>query len=164
MILSLRKTLNNKLFCMEFRHQPEKTPLRILTSPFILFMIVPFVFLDICLEVYHRICFPVYGISLVDRRKYIRIDRHKLSYLKGVEKVFCVYCGYANGLLQYATTVAAETERYWCGIKHSPAVGLIDPPHHKDFLPYADKGAFENFVSQKVPTREKDAHSAVEET
>lgn len=126
-------------------------------------MIVPFVFLDICLEIYHRICFPIYGIPLVDRRKYIRIDRHKLSYLKETEKVFCMYCGYANGLLHYATIIAAETEKYWCGIKHKSVAGFVSPSHHKDFLPYANHQAFEIFVSKKRHTREKDAHSTVEE-
>jgi hypothetical protein len=140
---------------MQFKHFPEKTPFRILTAPFIFGMFIPFVFLDICLEIYHRICFPVYGIPLVRRNKYIRIDRHKLSYLTGTEKVFCAYCGYANGLLQYAVAVAGETEKYWCGIKHKKSEGFVEPAHHKDFLPYGDKTALNRYVEEGLRAEER---------
>lgn len=149
---------------MKYRYYPEKTPLRILTAPFILLMIVPFVFLDVCLEIYHRICFPIYGIKLVRRSSYISIDRHKLSYLKNTEKAFCVYCGYANGLLHYATVIAAKTEGYWCGIKHSPKKDFVDPGHHKEFLSYGDEEAFQEFVTiRKKDSIENEQQPATEE-
>lgn len=111
--------------------------------PFIYAMIIPLALLDAFLAVYHRICFPLYGISLVKRSHYLRFDRHKLAYLTPLEKINCTYCGYANGLIQYAARIAGETERYWCGIRHKQGGGFVNPPHHKDFVPYGDVKAFE---------------------
>lgn len=131
---------------MEFRHYPSRRAQHLFSVPFIYSMIVPFFFLDIFLEIYHRICFPLYGIPLIHRSRYIQIDRHKLSYLRGFEKVNCMYCGYANGLLRYASAIGAETERYWCGIRHAQTDMFIEPKYQRDFLSYGDEQAFREFV------------------
>ncbi|USN46003.1 MAG: hypothetical protein H6502_02605 [Candidatus Woesearchaeota archaeon] len=134
---------------MEFRKHPERTGQFILSAPIIYAMIVPLVFADLCLEFYHRLCFPLYGIPLVNRGKYIRIDRHKLSYLTPLEKFNCVYCGYANGFLNYATNIAGDTEKYWCAIKHEQRDGFHNPEHHKSFVEYNDKKTFEKKFQAK---------------
>ncbi len=113
----------------------------LLSAPFIYSMILPFLIFDISLEIYHRVCFFLYRIPYVRRRDYILIDRHKLPYLSLLEKVNCAYCGYANGLINYARAVAAETEKYWCAIKHHPQPGFHAPFHHKIFAPYGDPAA-----------------------
>ena len=107
---------------------------------------IPIVFTDFLLECYHRICFPLLGIPIVKRSQYIRIDRHKLSYLNLWEKLNCAYCGYANGLIMYAMRIAGETERYWCGIKHRDDPTFTPPAHHEFFLPYGDEKKFKQFV------------------
>ncbi|MBI5388950.1 hypothetical protein HZB01_01060 [Candidatus Woesearchaeota archaeon] len=127
---------------MEYRKHPERRMRHLLSAPIIWAMIVPLVFFDICMEIYHRICFPLYGLSYVDRLRYIRIDRHRLKYLSFWEKVNCAYCGYANGLMHYASIIAGETERYWCGIRHERISGFVEPEHHKAFLAYGDAKAF----------------------
>lgn len=109
--------------------------LHIFTAPFIYSLIIPFVILDIFLEAYHRVCFPVYSIPYVKRSAYIRIDRHKLSFLSPIEKVHCMYCGYCNGLIHYAAQIAGATETYWCSIHHEHTEGFQAPEHHQDFLP-----------------------------
>ncbi|MFB6181588.1 MAG: hypothetical protein ABEJ24_01695 [Candidatus Magasanikbacteria bacterium] len=124
---------------MDYRKHPERFLKHLLAAPFIYLMIIPLVILDLFLELYHRVCFPLYGFEYVDRSKYIKIDRHRLSYLSGLEKINCAYCGYANGLLHYASVVAGETERYWCGIKHKQKEGFQEPSHHQDFLPYGNE-------------------------
>jgi len=111
-------------------------------------MIIPFVLFDISLEMYHQIGFRLLGMPLVDRNKYIRIDRFKLDYLTSIEKLNCVYCGYGNGLLHYASVIVARTELHWCGIKHDSQGDFISPNHHKIFLPYNDKRAFDNFINK----------------
>ncbi|MFC1644896.1 hypothetical protein ACFL08_02630 [Patescibacteria group bacterium] len=116
-----------------------------IAGPFIFSMIIPFIFFDLCLEIYHRICFPLYGISLVKRSRYIRVDRHRLSYLSFVEKFYCAYCGYGNGLLHYASIIAGRTEKYWCGIKHKRDDYFVAPSHHKDFLEYGDEETLKGF-------------------
>ncbi len=120
----------------------------VLSAPFIYAQIIPLVVFDVFLEMYHRICFPLYGLPCVRRCDYIRIDRHKLSYLRWYEKINCAYCGYANGWMHYASVIASETEIYWCGIMHKKYNGFKPPEHHKDFLPYDDKKAFEEFVNK----------------
>ena len=109
----------------------------LLTAPVIYSLIVPLVLLDAWVTVYQRICFPIYGIARVPRRRYFAIDRHKLAYLNGIEKVNCTFCSYANGLLAYVREVAARTEQYWCPIKHART---IPAPHgrYRRFVEYGD--------------------------
>ena len=111
--------------------------------PFIYMMIVPLIFLDFLIEIYHRVCFFLYGIDYIKRGDYIKFDRHKLSYLTFLQKIHCTYCSYANGLLRYSSEIAANTEKYWCGIKHKPTDDFVEPKHHKDFAKYDDKEEFE---------------------
>jgi len=125
---------------------PFKRLRHVASTPFILGMAVPLTFLDASIEIYHRVAFPLYGIPLNKRSDYIKIDRQKLSYLGVQDKIWCTYCGYANGLLPYATKIAADTEKYWCGIKHETGHGYV-PPHHKEFLEYGDEEALREFVS-----------------
>lgn len=89
----------------------------ILSIPFIYGMIVPAIFLDICLFVYQQTALRLYGIPLVKRSDYIVYDRKHLSYLNALQKINCLYCSYVNGLFSYAVEVAGRTEKYWCPIK-----------------------------------------------
>ncbi|XLQ19608.1 MAG: hypothetical protein ACKUBY_03380 [Candidatus Moraniibacteriota bacterium] len=125
----------------------------IISIPFIVLLIIPFVFLDLCVEIYHRICFPLYGIKIVNRSKYIILDRYKLDYLTGVQKSNCAYCEYINGLLKYVTEIGARTEKYWCAIKHSKKDGVY-PDHHKDFLEYGDVTTFSKEYKQELTNLE----------
>ena len=108
----------------------------VLSVPFIYAMIVPFVFIDISISIYQYICFTLYKIPKVDRRKFIVIDRHRLAYLNAIEKFNCVYCGYANGVISYSREIAARTEQYWCPIKHARKV--LDP--HRRYARFSDFG------------------------
>ncbi|MFA5954026.1 MAG: hypothetical protein WC817_00630 [Patescibacteria group bacterium] len=114
--------------------------------PFIYAMIVPVVFLDIAVEIYQRVCFPLYGLPVLSRVNYIRLDRQKLSYLRPLEKFNCTYCGYVNGVFRFASAIAAETEKYWCGIMHKKYKGFLTPKYQEEFLPYGDKKSFERFL------------------
>lgn len=137
---------------------PEKWPLNIFSAPFIFGMIIPVLFLDICLEVYHRICFPLYGIPYVKRAHHIIVDRHKLQYLDFFMKVSCTYCGYVNGVFSYASAIAGETEKHWCGIMHQKIKG---PKHHDEFIPYGDKAEYRKFVAD---AREKSGRDGGKES
>jgi len=76
----------------------------------------------------------------VSRREFIRFDRHRLEYLDPIQKLGCWYCGYANGLLHYASRIAAQTEEIFCPIQHQPGGGFHPPAHHADFAPYGGPG------------------------
>jgi hypothetical protein len=127
---------------MEYKKHPERIWRHFISMPVIYFMIIPLVLFDLCAEFYHQICFRLYKIPLVKRSAYIKIDRHKLKYLTKWERLNCAYCGYANGLMHYASTIAADTEKYWCGIKHEKDPNFIAPEHHKDFLEYGDENGY----------------------
>ncbi|AJE46022.1 hypothetical protein [Celeribacter indicus] len=128
-------------------------PWEIISAPVIYALIVPFVLLDLCVTLYQAICFPIYGIPKVERRAYIAVDRHKLTYLNAMQKLNCVYCGYCNGLLAYVREIAGRTEYYWCPIRH--ARPLPDRhAHYNDFLPFGDGVRFdERFIEMKKHAR-----------
>lgn len=115
------------------RHSSLRTAL---TAPVIYSLLVPFALLDVWTTVYQWICFPVYGIAIVPRRRFFVVDRHKLGYLNAIEKVHCVYCSYANGAIAYIREIAARTEQYWCPIKHVRPV----PGGHNRYAQFADYG------------------------
>ncbi|GAB4362870.1 MAG: hypothetical protein Kow0026_26980 [Oricola sp.] len=113
----------------------------VLSAPIIYGLIVPLVFLDLAVTLYQHTCFRIYRIPLVRRRDHIVIDRHHLAYLNGIEKLNCVYCGYANGLIAYVREIAGRTEQFWCPIKH--ARRSADPHGHFDaFIDYGDAEAY----------------------
>lgn len=113
----------------------------LISTPFIWSAIIPLIITDIWIEIYHRICFPLYGLKYIQRSKYIKIDRQKLNYLKPKQKISCMYCGYANGAINYWTQIIAQTEKYWCGIAHQEDPNFIPPQHHKDlkFAKFGDE-------------------------
>lgn len=128
---------------MEFlKHHETKYLNHVISAPFIYAVFIWFIILDIFVEIYHRICFPLYWIPLIDRKKYIRFDRHKLPYLSLLQKFNCFYCSYWNWLINYVREIAWVTEKYWCGIRHMEYDDFIHPEHHKDFIPYWDEETF----------------------
>jgi len=122
----------------------------VITAPFIYALIVPFALLDLFVSLYQAVCFPVYGIPKVRRADHIIIDRHMLAYLNGLQKLNCVYCGYANGLISYVREIAGRTEAHWCPIKH--ARHSSDPHAHYDA--FCDFGDAEGFRA-KVDSRDR---------
>ena len=115
----------------------ENRPQNLLTAPLIYGLIVPLAFLDLCVSVYQAVCFPVYGIAKVRRGDYIVLDRQHLGYLNAFERFHCSYCAYANGLLAYASEIAARTEQYFCPIKHARKI-LGTHARYDRFLPYGE--------------------------
>ena len=99
--------------------------MHLITLP-LLWLPLPFLIIcDLLCALYQLVCFPIYKIKWVPRAEYILImDRNKLDYLKGFEKLGCMYCGYANGVLRYMKEVAGLTEKYWCGIMHEGKPGF----------------------------------------
>ena len=120
----------------------QTRPLTVITAPVIYSMILPFVLLDLFVTIYQAVCFPVYGIPKVRRRDHIRIDRHHLAYLNGLQKLNCVYCGYGNGVIAHVREVASRTEAYRCPIKHAARVnGTHD--RYTGFMEFGDAEGFE---------------------
>jgi hypothetical protein len=115
----------------------------ILTAPVIYGAIFPLLLLDLAMTTYQSVCFPVYGIPRIRRTDYFVYDRGLLPYLNWIERMNCLYCSYANGLVSYAKDIAGRTEQYWCPIKH--ARRLHDPHgHYAKFFDYGDVEAYRN--------------------
>jgi len=113
----------------------------VLFSPIIYAQIIPLLLLDLAVSLYQFVTFPVYGIAKVPRDDFIVIDRHNLSYLNGIEKLNCAFCGYANGLLAYSREIAGRSEEYWCPIKHARKT----KGQHRRYLAFAEYGDAEGF-------------------
>ncbi len=107
------------------------------TAPVIYSLIVPFVILDLWVNLYQQICFRAYGIPLVKRSDHVVFDRARLGYLNWIEALNCLYCSYGNGVIALVREIAGRTEQYWCPIKH--ALRTADPHrHYAHFLEFGD--------------------------
>jgi hypothetical protein len=131
--------------------------LSLLTAPVIYSLLLPLVVLDVWVTLYQSICFPIYGMARVCRRRYFALDRHKLAYLNGIEKANCTFCSYANGLLAYVQEVAARTEQYWCPVKHARAIPAPHQRYH-GFLDYGDAHGYRTELPALRHALEAPAH------
>lgn len=122
----------------------------LLTAPIIYSVFIPLVLLDLMATIYQQICFRVYGIPLVVRKKYLIIDRQHLAYLNIIEKINCIYCGYSNGLIEYVREIGSRTEQYWCPIKHAQRT----PDPHKLSNQFLDYGDAEGYKARHKEIRE----------
>lgn len=135
--------------------------LNILTVPFIWGCLFPALLMDGVVSIYQAVCFPIYKIPKVKRGNYIVFDRHALSYLNGIEKLNCMYCGYFNGLIAYIREIAARTEQYWCPIKHARRTSDFHSRYGK-FLEYGDAEGFRREIN-RVRHDFKDLEAEAEE-
>ena len=133
----------------------------VLVAPAIYGLIVPLVLLDLGVYLYMLACFPVWRMKAVRRSDYVVVDRHRLAYLNGIEKLNCAYCGYANGVIAYAREAASRTEQYWCPIKHALRVSSPHRRYHR-FIDYGDAEGFRarlNELREQVRAeRDADTH------
>lgn len=113
-----------------FRMQSALVPLGIVA---IYSMIIPIVILDLSIWIYQSVYFTAMGIPKIKKNQYVRMERWDLSKLTIWQKINCVYCEYANGILAYAKAVGNQTEIYSCAIKHHHA--LKGHEHEKEFYP-----------------------------
>ena len=123
----------------------------ILTAPLIYSLVVPIALLDLWVSAYQAICFRAWGIVRVKRSAYIVIDRQHLGYLNVIEKLNCLYCGYANGVFAYVREVAGRTEQYWCPIRHARRVHAPHA-HYREFVDYGDAEAYRKRL---IPLRDE---------
>ncbi len=122
-------------------------PLLLVTTPVIYAPLLAFLLLDGLVTAYQAICFPIYGIGRVRRGDYLIFDRYQLAYLNGIERINCLYCSYANGLLAYVREIAARTEQYWCPIKHARRV-IAAHERYAQFVDYGDAESYHDELGQ----------------
>lgn len=120
-----------------FRWLLTVRPQNFLTMPVIYGMFIPLALFDLCISLYQRVCFPIYRVATVRHADYIVIDHQHLAYLNIIEKVHCIYCSYAVGMLGYALEITARTEQYFCPIKHAQKI-LSTHSRYERFLNYGE--------------------------
>jgi hypothetical protein len=127
------------------------SPKHLLSGPFIYGLIIPLLVFDIGVSVYQSICFRLYGIARVKRSDHFIFDHRHLAYLNIFDKLNCLYCSYATGVINFAREIASRTEQYWCPIKH--AHKIIDAHHrYTDFIDY---GNAEDYRKNMIEMRRK---------
>lgn len=124
-----------------WRYFREARLRHVLTAPVIYGLVIPLVLLDLAITLYQHICFRAYGIPRVPRSDFIVIDRQYLAYLNIIEKLNCMFCGYANGLIAYAREIASRTEQFWCPIKHAREA-RDSHERTRDYADYGDSTAY----------------------
>lgn len=134
----------NRLMVCKIKNRTLTLPVNwryILSAPFIYSMIFPALFWHICLEIYHNVCFRLYGIPLVKSQEYFTYDRQLLSLLNFWEKFNCLYCSYVNNLVRYSSEIGGRTERYWCPIKYYRRIENA----HSQYDKFIDKQDLKHF-------------------
>ncbi len=134
-----------------FRYLFERGFLAVLFVPVVYSLIFPLILLDVFGTLFQFVCFPVYGIKKVKRSDFIVLDRHHLAYLNIFEKMNCVYCSYANGLLAYVREIAGRAEEHWCPIKHARR---IKGQHHL-YWTYSEYGDAEGFLNKEAKIKKR---------
>ena len=132
---------HRRLKISSWKHLRKTRLLVIVSSPLIYLCVLPFLLLDASVALYQFVCFPIYGIPKVRRKDYLVFDRGVLAYLNSIEKVGCIYCSYANGLLALITEIASRTEQHFCPIKHAHRLATT-PSRYGKYLPYGDARAY----------------------
>src|SRR5271157_2968791 len=132
---------HRRLKISSWKHLRNTRWLVILSSPLIYACVLPFLLLDASVALHQFVCFPIYGIPKVPRKNYLVFDRGVLAYLNTIEKVGCIYCSYANGLLALITEIASRTEQHFCPIKHAQRLAATTSRYGK-YLPYGDARAY----------------------
>ncbi len=93
--------------------------------------LIPLVIVDLFVWQFQNIYFRLAEIPRIERRKYVILDRYQLAKLTFFQKVNCLYCEYANGVVAYAKAVVNQMELYSCAIKH--ASHPLGQEHQKNF-------------------------------
>lgn len=82
--------------------------------PFALIMLIPLIFFDLCLSIFHRFAFGICKLKRVNRISHFRVDQMRISQLGKISRFIAIYILYARGLMSYATKIIAELDQYFC--------------------------------------------------
>jgi len=70
------------------------------------------------LVVFNKLYFWIRRQENINPKPYFNYDRHRLAHLRFADKVWCNYCEWANGALQWALAITNEIERRYCPIQN----------------------------------------------
>ncbi len=103
-------------------NKSHKQRLGAIGPPLGMILIVLFAFallpLFLFMHMFNRVYFWIRRQKNIDPKPYFNYDRHNLPHLGFADKVWCEYCEWANGSLQWALAMTNEIERRYCPIKN----------------------------------------------
>ncbi len=103
------------------RNNPNRQRLGIFAPVLGLLLIILFgiFFLPLFLYMllFNRLYFWVRNQNSVPLRPYLDFNRHKIAHLGLMDRLWCEYCEWANGSLQWTFDIVNEIERRYCPIK-----------------------------------------------
>ncbi len=99
---------------MKTKKRPKRFFVHIFVLPLALAMIVPFAIFDLCISIYHRLAFAICGMKRINRKAQFKLDQKKIALLDRKERFFALLIFYANGVINYAKKIIAESDQYWC--------------------------------------------------
>lgn len=119
-------------------HQQRLGPLTPVAGYILILLFAVFLLpLFLYMLLFNRIYFWVRNQKPIARRAYLRFDRHQIDHLSFVDKIWCEYCEWANGTLQWTSDITKEIERRYCPIKNKlPPDGEKPKAWREKFLEY----------------------------
>ena len=106
-----------------------------LSIPLIYILIIPFSFMDLTVTIYQHACFRLWGLARVRRGEHVIFDRNHLPHMNWRERLNCMYCDYAQGVIAYVSAVTHQTEHFWCPVKHKTNI-------------HGQSGAYEGYIGR----------------
>jgi hypothetical protein len=86
---------------------------------------------------FNRAYFWIRNQNPIPLRPYLNFDRHRIAHLGLMDRLWCEYCEWANGSLQWTLDVVNEIERRYCPIKNQCDPHCAKAKAWRDeFLPY----------------------------
>lgn len=113
--------------------------LKLISGALMYIMILFFLLADFMAFLFQAVYFTTFKVPKIKRSDYVVVDRQKLSKLNLVQKIACVYCGYANGVIAWIRAILIQVEIYSCAIRHrTPPAGQphIDEEEYEDYEKY----------------------------
>jgi hypothetical protein len=132
--MSQEKTLGNPALIIQKGKRLQANSLLVPIGGVVIYsMIIPLIIIDVWATIYQFVYFNVMGIPMIKKSDHISFERWDLDKLNLWQKINCVYCEYANGILAWVKAVGVQTEIYSCAIKHTHL--KIPKTHEKDYYP-----------------------------
>ena len=123
--LMTNKTTHEKVNidqCIRKLNKVHQQRLGAFGPPIGMILIILFAFallpLFIFLVIFNKVYFWIRKQKPIDPKPYFNFDRHNLPHLRLVDKIWCEYCEWANGSLQWALAITNEIERRYCPIQN----------------------------------------------
>lgn len=115
--ISIQKCLKDLGQCPGHEHRlGPLTPL--LGYPLIISFSIFLLPLFIYMHFFNLVYFWLRRQKPLDPKDFYHYDRHKIAHISFLDKIWCEYCEWANGTLQWTLAILNEVERRYCPIKN----------------------------------------------